>query len=477
MKFNCKTPRELLKKIKNEDIKMVDLRFTDLPGSTHHISIPTKYLKEDLFVDGVGFDGSSVKGFQSIENSDMTMVPEISTGYLDPFYSEKTIAFYCNVVDPITYKSYSRDPRYIAQKAEKYLRSSGLGDTAYFGPEAEFFVFNDVKYDSGSNFAFHEVDSTEGAWNTGRDENPNLGHKPRHKGGYFPLPPSDSLQDVRTEMVLTMEDIGINVEASHHEVATGGQCEIDLEFSPLLSMADDLLKYKYVVKNVAKLHGMTATFMPKPLFEDNGSGMHVHSSIWKKNKTLMYKKGNYADLSDFALYYIGGILKHAPSLLAFCAPTTNSYKRLVPGFEAPVNIAYSQANRTASVRIPNNYTASPKAKRVEFRSADATCNPYLAFPAMLMAGLDGIENGYDPGEALESDLFDLSAEEQKKLKQVPGSIESALDALEEDHDFLLKGDVFTPDLLEAWISYKRETEVDEVRTRPHPWEYYLTFNA
>ena len=282
MKLNCKTPKELLKKVKNQDIKMVDLRFTDLPGSTHHISIPIKYLTEDLFVDGVGFDGSSVRGFQSIENSDMTMVPDVTTGYIDPFYSEKTIAFYCNVVDPITYKSYSRDPRFIAQKAEKYLKSSGLGDTAYFGPEAEFFVFNDVKYDSGSNFAFHEVDSTEGAWNTGRDENPNLGHKPRHKGGYFPLPPSDSLQDVRTEMVLTMEDIGINVEASHHEVATGGQCEIDLEFSPLLSMADDLLKYKYVVKNVAKLHGMTATFMPKPLFEDNGSGMHVHIKYLEK---------------------------------------------------------------------------------------------------------------------------------------------------------------------------------------------------
>ena len=477
MKFNCNTPKELLKKIKNEGIKMIDLRFTDLPGSTHHISIPKKYLTEDLFVDGVGFDGSSVRGFQSIENSDMTMVPDVSTGYLDPFYSEKTIAFYCNVVDPITYKSYSRDPRYIAQKAEKYLKSSGLGDTAYFGPEAEFFVFNDVKYDSCSNFAFHEVDSTEGAWNTGRDENPNLGHKPRHKGGYFHLPPSDSLQDVRTEMVLTMEDIGINVEASHHEVATGGQCEIDLEFSPLLSMADDLLKYKFVVKNVAKLHGMTATFMPKPLFEDNGSGMHVHSSIWKKNKTLMYKKGNYADLSDFALHYIGGILKHTPSLLALCAPTTNSYKRLVPGFEAPVNIAYSQANRTASVRIPTNYSSSPKAKRIEFRCPDPSANPYLAFSAILMAGLDGVKNKIDPGHPTDINIYEATANILAKIPSTPGSLAEALEALEKDHAFLLDGGVFTKDNIETYISYKRENEVNPINLRPHPHEFNLYYDV
>ena len=324
MKFNCSTPKELMSKTKDLDIKMIDLRFTDMPGTTHHITIPIKFLNEDLFTNGVGFDGSSVRGFQSIEKSDMTMVPDITTAYIDPFYSEKTIAFYCYIVDPVTYESYSKDPRYIAKKAEEYLKSSGMGETAYFGPEAEFFIFNDVKYDSGSNFAFHEVDSGEGAWNTGREESPNLGHKPRHKEGYFPLPPVDSMHDVRTEMVIIMENIGINVEAHHHEVATGGQQEIDLEFSPLLSMADDLLKYKYVVKNVAKQHGFTATFMPKPLFGDNGSGMHVHSSVWRNGETLMYKKGNYADLSDFALHYIGGILKHAPALLALCAPTTNS---------------------------------------------------------------------------------------------------------------------------------------------------------
>ena len=352
-----------------------------------------------------------------------------------------------------------------------------MGDTAYFGPEAEFFIFNDVKYDSGSNFAFHEVDSTEGAWNTGKDESPNLGHKPRHKGGYFPLPPSDSLQDVRTEMVLTMEDIGINVEASHHEVATGGQCEIDLEFSPLLSMADDLLRYKYVVKNVAKLHGLTATFMPKPLFEDNGSGMHVHSSIWKKNKTLMYKKGNYADLSDFALHYIGGILKHAPSLLAFCAPTTNSYKRLVPGFEAPVNIAYSAANRTASVRIPNNYTASPKSKRIEFRCPDPSANPYLAFSAILMAGLDGVKNKINPGKPTDINIYEAPAEVLAKIPSTPGSLAEALDALEKDHKYLLAGDVFTKDNIETYISFKRENEVSPMDIRPHPHEFNLYYDV
>ena len=474
MKYNCKTPKELLKKIKNEEIKMVDLRFTDMPGSTHHISIPIKYLKEDLFKDGIGFDGSSVRGFQSIENSDMAMLPDVTTAYIDPFFSEKTIAFYCDVVDPITYKSYSRDPRYIAKKEENYLKSSGMGDTAYFGPEAEFFIFNDVKYDSGSNFAFHEVDSTEGAWNTGKDEGPNLGHKPRHKGGYFPLPPSDSLQDVRTEMVLTMEDIGINVEASHHEVATGGQCEIDLEFSPLLSMADDLLRYKYVVKNVAKLHGLTATFMPKPLFEDNGSGMHVHSSIWKKNKTLMYKKGNYADLSDFALYYIGGILKHAPSLLAFCAPTTNSYKRLIPGYEAPVILAYSARNRSASCRIP--FTDSPNGKRVEVRFPDATANPYLAFSAMLMAGLDGIQNKIDPGNAMDEDLYELPASELASIPTVCGSLREALDALREDMSFLTKGDVFTEDQIEAYIDLKME-EVVQFEHAPHPVEFKMYYSS
>ena len=338
MKLKSSTPKDLMSEIKDMDIKMVDMRFTDIPGTTQHFTIPIKFLDEDIFSDGLGFDGSSVRGFQEIQDSDMIVLPDATTAYIDPFFSEKTLALHCNIKDPVTLVDYSRDPRNIAKKAEAYLKSSGIGDTAFFGPEAEFFVFNNVQFDSGSNFAFHEVDSVEGTWNSGADENPNLGHKPRHKEGYFPLPPVDTLQDVRTEMVMTMQDIGLTVEAHHHEVATGGQCEIDLEFSPLLKMADDMMKYKYVVKNVARQHGMTATFMPKPLFEDNGSGMHVHQSVWKDGDTLMYKEGNYANLSDLALNYIGGILKHAPALLAFCAPTTNSYKRLVPGFEAPVNI-------------------------------------------------------------------------------------------------------------------------------------------
>ena len=407
----------------------------------------------------------------------MSMVPDVTTAYIDPFCSEKTIVFYCDIKDPISRNDYSKDPRYIAKKAEVYLKSSGLGDTAYIGPEAEFFVFNDIKYDSGSNFAFHEVDSVEGSWNTGKDESPNLGHKPRHKEGYFPLPPVDSLHDVRTEMVLTMQEIGILVEAHHHEVATGGQQEIDLEFAPLVSMADNLLKYKYVVKNVAKQHGLTATFMPKPLFGDNGSGMHIHSSIWKNGDTLMYKKGNYADLSNFALHYIGGILKHTSALLALCAPTTNSYKRLVPGFEAPVNIAYSQANRTASVRIPTNYSSSPKAKRIEFRCPDPSANPYLAFSAILMAGLDGVKNKIDPGEPTDINIYEAPAEVLANIPSTPGSLAESLEALENDQDFLLEGDVFTKDVINNYIAYKREKEIDQINLRPHPYEMHLYYDV
>jgi len=476
MKFNCSTPSELLKEIKDLDVKMVDMRFTDMPGTTHHFTIPIKFLDEDIFEDGLGFDGSSVRGFQAIENSDMIVIPDVTTAYIDPFFSEKTIVFYCDIKDPITKESYTRDPRNIAKKAEVYLKTSGIGDTAFFGPEAEFFIFNDVKYDSGSNFAFHEVDSSEGTWNTGKEEGPNLGHKPRHKEGYFPLPPVDSMHDVRTEMVMTMQDIGLTVEAHHHEVATGGQQEIDLEFAPLVSMADDLMKYKYVVKNVAKLHGLSATFMPKPLFGDNGSGMHVHQSVWKDGDTLMYKKGNYADLSDLALNYIGGILKHAPALLAFCAPTTNSYKRLVPGFEAPVNIAYSQRNRTASVRIPT-YSSSPKSKRMEFRCPDPTANPYLAFAAMLMAGLDGVKNKIDPGEPTDINIYEAPEEILAKIPSTPGSLAEALDALESDHAFLLEGDVFTKDVIETYVNYKRENEVNPVNIQPHPHEFKLYYDA
>ena len=418
MKLKSSTPKDLMSEIKDMDIKMVDMRFTDIPGTTQHFTIPIKFLDEDIFSDGLGFDGSSVRGFQEIQDSDMIVLPDATTAYIDPFFSEKTLALHCNIKDPVTLVDYSRDPRNIAKKAEAYLKSSGIGDTAFFGPEAEFFVFNNVQFDSGSNFAFHEVDSVEGTWNSGADENPNLGHKPRHKEGYFPLPPVDTLQDVRTEMVMTMQDIGLTVEAHHHEVATGGQGEIDLEFSPLLKMADDMMKYKDVVKNVARQHGMTATFMPKPLFEDNGSGMHVHQSVWKDGDTLMYKEGNYANLSDLALNYIGGILKHAPALLAFCAPTTNSYKRLVPGFEAPVNIVYSQRNSTASVRIPA-YSQSPKAKRMEFRCPDPSANPYLAFSAMLMAGLDGIKNKINPGDPTDINLYAASDEVLSKIQSTP----------------------------------------------------------
>ena len=476
MKLKSSTPKDLMSEIKDMDIKMVDMRFTDIPGTTQHFTIPIKFLDEDIFSDGLGFDGSSVRGFQEIQDSDMIVLPDATTAYIDPFFSEKTLALHCNIKDPVTLVDYSRDPRNIAKKAEAYLKSSGIGDTAFFGPEAEFFVFNNVQFDSGSNFAFHEVDSVEGTWNSGADENPNLGHKPRHKEGYFPLPPVDTLQDVRTEMVMTMQDIGLTVEAHHHEVATGGQCEIDLEFSPLLKMADDMMKYKYVVKNVARQHGMTATFMPKPLFEDNGSGMHVHQSVWKDGDTLMYKEGNYANLSDLALNYIGGILKHAPALLAFCAPTTNSYKRLVPGFEAPVNIVYSQRNRTASVRIPS-YSQSPKAKRMEFRCPDPSANPYLAFSAMLMAGLDGIKNKINPGDPTDINLYAASDEVLSKIQSTPGSLAESLEALEKDHAFLLEGDVFTKDVIETYISYKKESEVDPINIRPHPHEFKLYYDV
>ncbi|MBI28668.1 MAG: type I glutamate--ammonia ligase [Pelagibacteraceae bacterium] len=476
MYFTHKKIEDLKKSIRDLDVKMMDLRFTDMPGTTQHFSVPIKYLNKETFSEGFGFDGSSVRGFQNIHNSDMVVIPDITTAYIDPFASEKTLAFHCDVIDPISKENYSRDPRHIAKKAEKYLKSSGIADSAFFGPEPEFFVFNNIKYSSGSNFSFYEADSKEGTWNTGKDENPNLGHKPRHKEGYFPLPPTDSLNDLRTEMCITMQEIGLNVEAHHHEVSTAGQCEIDLEFSPLLKIADDVMKYKYVVKNVAKQYGMTATFMPKPLFGDNGSGMHVHQSLWKKGKTLMYDKNNYAGLSKLALYYLGGILKHAPALLAFCAPTTNSYKRLVPGFEAPVNLVYSERNRSAAVRIPV-ISKSEKSKRIEFRCPDTAANPYLAFSAMLMAGLDGIENKIDPGSPVDKNLYELSDKELKKVPSAPGSLLEALDSLAKDHKFLLKGNVFTEDLIKKYISLKKENDVDEMNLRPHPYEFHLYYDV
>jgi glutamine synthetase len=469
------TPKEVLDLAKKNKVKIVDIKFMDLLGTWQHFSVPTSELEESLFEDGLGFDGSSIRGWQAINNSDMLVMPDPTTAMMDPFMNDSTLSLLCNIVDPITKELYSKDPRNVAQKAEAYLKSTGIGDTAYFGPEAEFFVFDDVRYQNDSNQCFYAVDSEEGTWNSGRDEEPNLGYKPRHKEGYFPVSPSDSLQDIRSEMLLTMEAVGIEMECHHHEVATGGQCEIDMRFAPLVKCADNLMWYKYIVKNVAKRHGKTATFMPKPLFGDNGTGMHVHQSIWKSGKPLFAGNG-YAGFSEMGLHYIGGILKHARAICAFAAPTTNSYKRLVPGFEAPVNLAYSSRNRSAAVRIPM-YSPSPKAKRMEARFPDPSSNGYLAFAVMLMAGLDGIENKIDPGEPMDKDIYAMGREELANIPTLPGSLDEALDALDADHDFMLKGDVFTQDLIDTWIEYKRENETDQLRLRPHPYELYMYYDV
>ena len=469
-------PKEVLEYAKKNNIGLVDLRFTDWPGQWQHCSYPISEFSESTFEDGMGFDGSSIRGWQAINESDMLMIPDPETAFIDPFFAHPTLVMICDIVDPITRKSYSRDPRWIARKAEKYLKSTGFGDTVYFGPEAEFFIFSDARFSTGPDHGFYSIDSPEGAWNTGRDESGrNLAYKPRHKEGYFPVPPTDSLQDVRSEMVITMEKLGIAIEAHHHEVATAGQAEIDMRFTTLTKMADQLLTYKYVVKNVARKHGLTATFMPKPMFGDNGSGMHCHQSIWKGGKPLFAGDG-YAGLSELGLHYIGGVLKHSRAIAAITNPTTNSYKRLVPGYEAPVNLALSSRNRSASCRIPM-YSPSPKAKRVEVRYPDPACNPYLAFAAMLMAGIDGIENKIDPGEPLDKNIYALSPEELADVPTMPGSLEEALDELEADHDFLLKGDVFTEDALDTWVEYKRKTEADAVRIRPHPHEFELYFDV
>lgn len=475
MPIQCHTPEDVLAVIKERDIQIVDVRFIDMPGIWQHFSVPAKAFDLSAFTEGLGFDGSSIRGFQQIQESDMLLVPDPTTAFLDPFTAVPTLVLICNVRDPITRQNYTRDPRYIAQKAEAYLRSTGIADVSYWGPEAEFFVFNDIRYGQDVNYGFYYIDSIEGSWNTGKEEKPNLGYKPRIKEGYFPVPPSDVLQDIRTQMVLTMIEAGIEVEAHHHEVATGGQCEIDMRFCTLTQMADNLIKYKYIVKNVARKNGMTATFMPKPLFGDNGSGMHCHQSLWKGGVNLFYDENGYAGLSQLALYYIGGILKHAAALLAFCAPTVNSYHRLVPGFEAPINLVYSQRNRSACCRIPM-YSQNPKSKRIEVRFPDPSCNGYLAFAAMLMAGLDGIQNQIDPGEPIDKDLYDLPPEEAARVKSTPGSLPEVLDALEADHEFLLKGDVFTPDVIEVWLEYKRTREVDPIRLRPHPYEFHLYFD-
>ena len=468
------TPKEVLEFAETHKAKMLDLKFMDFPGMWQHFSVPIHQLSEDSFEEGFGFDGSSIRGWQAIHTSDMLVIPDPNTAVIDPIMEAPTLSLICNIVDPITKERYTRDPRNIAQKAEAYLKSTGIADQAFIGPEAEFFIFDDIRYDSKENCAYYFIDSIEGQWNTGAEEMPNLGYKPRYKEGYFPVPPTDSLQDLRTEMVLIMEKAGIEIEAQHHEVATAGQAEIDIRFSPLTEMADKLMMYKYIIKNVARQHGKTVTFMPKPIFGDNGSGMHTHQSLWKGGKPLFAGSG-YAGLSDIGLYYIGGILKHAAALCALVAPTTNSYQRLVPGYEAPVNLAYSSRNRSAGIRVPM-YSPSPKAKRVEVRFPDCTCNGYLAFAAMLMAGLDGIQNKIDPGQPLDKDIYELGPEELKDVPSVPASLEKALDALEADHEFLLKGDVFTPDAIEVWLSYKRKREVDAVRLRPHPYEFTLYYD-
>ena len=468
------TPQKVLEYAKKNNAKMVDLRFMDFPGLWQHFSVPICKLELSIFEEGLGFDGSSIRGWQAIHASDMLVLPDSETAIMDPFTEQPTLILICNIVDPITKERYSRDPRYIAHKAEAYLKSTGIGDTAYFGPEAEFFIFNDIRYDQNQHCGYYFLDSDEGIWNSGREETPNLGYKPRNKEGYFPVPPTDKYQDIRTEMSLVLEQMGIDIEAQHHEVATAGQAEIDMKYAPMSRMADQLLGFKYVVKNVARKHGMTATFMPKPIFGDNGSGMHVHQSIWKDGKPV-FSGNKYGGMSDMGLHYIGGILKHAASLVALTNPTTNSFKRLVPGYEAPVNLAYSCRNRSAAIRIPM-YSANPKAKRIEVRFPDASCNPYLAFSAMLMAGLDGIENKIDPGDPLDKNIYDLAPEELAGVPSVPGSLDAALESLEEDHEYLLRGDVFTQDVIDTWISYKQENEIDAIRLRPHPYEFYLYFD-
>lgn len=470
------TPREILALIREKEIRAVDLRFMDFPGLWQHFTIPADTLAEQQFEDGLGFDGSSIRGWKAINESDMLVVPVADTAFIDPFCKDTTLTLICNIQDPITKEDYDKDPRNVARKAVNYMKSIGIADTAYFGPELEFFIFDEVRYDQTAHSAYYFIDSSEGAWNTGKVEKDpgNLGYKLRYGGGYFPCPPSDALHDVRTEMMLLMKDCGVEVEAHHHEMATGGQGEIDMRFAPLVKMADNVLKYKYIVKNVARRHNKTATFMPKPLLGDNGSAMQVHTSLWLDSKNR-FAGSKYAGLSDEGIYAIGGLLRHAPALCGITNPTTNSYKRLVHGTEAPVNLAYSQRNRSAAIRIPV-YSPNPRTKRLEYRVPDGSSNPYLAFAAMLMAMIDGIRNKIMPGEPLDKDIYDLDPEELAQVPKTPASLEEALTCLEQDHEFLLQGDVFTRDVLATWIWYKREKEAQEVRIRPHPYEFALYFD-
>lgn len=466
--------KDVVRLIKELDVAFVDLKFLDFPGAWQHFTVPAHTVDESFFEEGLGFDGSSIRGWQPIHASDMVVKPDPASARIDPFHKYTTLSLICTIHDPITGEGYSRDPRFIAQKAEAYLRQTGLADTANFGPEAEFFVFDDVRYELAKNKSFFVLDSSEGAWNTGRDEHPNLGHKPGYKGGYFPCPPTDSHNDMRAEMVVTLEELGISIEAQHHEVATGGQGEIDMRFDSLVAMGDKLQWFKYVIKNVARRYGKSATFMPKPLFDDNGSGMHTHISLWKGGEPL-FAGDRYAGLSEMALYFIGGIIKHAKALIALTNPTTNSYKRLVPGFEAPVKLAYSSRNRSAAIRVPM-VGSSPKSKRIEFRTPDASSNGYIAFAACLMAGLDGIENRIHPGEPMDKDLYNLPPLELADIPSAPASLEEALDSLANDHAWLLKGDVFTEDVIEMWLDYKLNAEVMPTRLRPTPLEFELYYD-
>lgn len=468
------TPKEIVGMIKDKNVRVIDIRYMDFPGTWQHFTVPACEFTESAFEDGFGFDGSSMRAWQNIDNSDMIVVPDPDTAVMDPFFEVPTLAVIGDILDPITHEPYSRDPRYIAKKVEQYVKSTGIADTIFIGPEPEFFIFDNVRFASENNAAFYEVDSKEAIWNSGREEMPNTGYKIRHKQGYFPLPPADKYQDMRTEMMLTLEDLGIAMECQHHEVATAGQAEIDLRYNTLLKMGDQLAWFKYVLKNVAAKYNHSVTFMPKPLFEDNGSGMHTHLSLWKDGKPL-FAGNKYGGVSEMALFGIGGIMKHCKALCAITNPTTNSYKRLVPGFEAPINLAYSSRNRSAAIRLPM-YSQSPAAKRIEFRTPDPSCNGYLAFSAMTMAMLDGIQNKIDPGDPMDKNIYDLPPEELAEMGSAPASLEEALDALEKDHDFLLKGDVFTKDAVEKWIKYKRENEAMEVSRRPHPHEFYLYYD-
>jgi glutamine synthetase len=470
------SPADVIRRAKEAGVQVVDVRFTDLPGTWQHFSLPLKELEEATFTDGLGFDGSSIRGFQAINESDMLLLPDPASAFVDPCLEVPTLSLTCDIVDPITREPYSRDPRYVARKAEAFLKKSGVATTAYFGPEAEFYIFNSVRFDQNAHEGYYHIDSEEGIWNSGTNGTPNLGHRPRHKEGYFPVPPTDRLQDLRSRIMLAMIASGIEVEVHHHEVGTAGQTEIDMRYNTLTRMADQIMMYKYIVKNVCAKHGYTATFMPKPMFGDNGSGMHVHMSLWNGTNNLFYDKNGYALISDSARWYIGGLIKHAAALLAFAAPTTNSYRRLVPGYEAPINLIYSQRNRSAICRIPM-YSTSPKAKRLEFRAPDPSSNPYLTFAALLMAGLDGIKNKIEPPKPMDVDLYELEPEERKHVKNTPGSLQESLAALEADHAFLLDGGVFTQDLIDTWLTMKKVKDVDAVALRPHPYEFFLYYDV